>query len=182
MEVIETAIPGVLILEPAVHRDVRGFFVETYRREQLERIGLNVDFVQESQSRSTLGTVRGLHFQEAPGQAKLIRVGRGRIFDVAVDIRRDSPAFGKHLDVELDDDAHRQVFLPPGIAHGFAVLSDVADVCYAVSAYYDPTVEHGIAWDDPDLGIRWPVDQAVLSERDTRHPRLRELPERLTRW
>lgn len=182
MQVTETRIPGVLILEPSVHRDVRGFFVETYRRDDLERLGIDIDFVQENQSRSTVGTVRGLHFQQPPGQAKLVRVSSGRIFDVAVDIRRDSPAFGRHVAVELDDEAHRQVFLPSGIAHGFAVLSDVADVCYSVSAYYDPAGEHGVAWDDPRLGIEWPVAEPILSSRDLSHPPLLGLPDDLTRW
>jgi dTDP-4-dehydrorhamnose 3,5-epimerase len=182
IRITEAGIPGVLVLEPEVHGDERGFFVETYRRSELSAAGLDVDFVQENHSRSGRGTIRGLHFSIEPGQAKLIRTARGRILDVAVDVRRGSPTFGQHETFELDDVAHRQVFLPVGIAHGFCVLSDLADVCYRVDAYYDAALERGVAWDDPALGIAWPVDEPILSARDRANPRLSELPSELTVW
>ena len=178
----QAAIHGVLLLEPEVHADERGFFVETYRRSDLAAAGLDVGFVQENHSRSSRGTVRGLHFSARPGQAKLVRAARGRILDVAVDIRRGSPTFGRHETFELDDVAHRQVFLPVGIAHGFCVLSEVADVCYRVDAYYDAGLEKGLAWDDPALGIEWPVDEPILSARDRANPTLADLPRELTDW
>jgi dTDP-4-dehydrorhamnose 3,5-epimerase len=173
---------GVLVLEPEVHADERGFFVETYRRSDLLDAGLTVDFVQENHSRSQRGTIRGLHFQAQPGQAKLIRAARGAIFDVAVDLRRGSPTFGQHESFELDDVAHRQVYLPSGLAHGFCVLSEVADVCYRVDRYYAPALERGVAWDDPAIGIDWPVDEPILSARDRANPRLADLPPELTDW
>lgn len=182
IRVTPARIPGVLVLEPEVHADERGFFVETYRREDLVRAGLEVDFVQENHSRSSRGTIRGLHFSIQPGQAKLVRAARGHILDVAVDIRRGSPTFGQHETFELDDVAHRQVYLPVGIAHGFCVLSEVADVCYRVDAYYDAERERGVAWDDPALGIAWSVDGPVLSARDRVLPRLADLPTELTDW
>lgn len=173
---------GVLVLEPDVHPDERGFFVETYRHADLVRGGLDAAFIQENHSRSGRGTIRGLHVSAPPGQAKLVRVARGRILDVAVDIRRGSPTFGQHETFELDDVAHRQVYLPVGIAHGFCVLSDVADVCYRVDAYYDPALERGLAWDDPALGIAWPVEEPILSPRDRANPYLADLPPDLTGW
>ncbi len=173
---------GVLVVEPEVHADERGFFVETYRREDLERAGLDVVFVQENHSRSGRGTIRGLHFSMRPGQAKLVRAARGRILDVAVDIRRGSATFGEHETFELDDVAHRQVYLPVGIAHGFCVLSEVADVCYRVDAYFDPALERGVAWDDPALGIAWPTTAPILSARDRANPRLADLEPQLTDW
>ncbi len=175
-------LPGVVILEPDVHADERGFFVETYRASDLAEAGVDVRFVQENHSRSGRGTIRGLHFSIQPGQAKLVRAARGHILDVAVDIRRDSPTFGQHETYELDDVTHRQVFLPVGIAHGFCVVSDVADVCYRVDAYYDVTLERGLAWDDPALGIAWPADDPILSERDRTNPRLADLDPDLTAW
>jgi dTDP-4-dehydrorhamnose 3,5-epimerase len=179
----QSRLPGVVILEPEVHADERGFFVETYRATDLAAVGLgDVMFVQENHSRSGHGTLRGLHFSIQPGQAKLVRVARGRILDVALDIRRGSPTFGQHEAVELDDVAHRQLFLPVGIAHGFVVLSDVADVCYRVDAYYDPALERGVAWDDSALGIAWPVEGPILSARDRSNPTLAELPPELTAW
>jgi dTDP-4-dehydrorhamnose 3,5-epimerase len=173
---------GVLVIEPTVHADERGFFVETYRRSELAEAGVEADFVQENHSRSGRGTIRGLHFSAQPGQAKLVRAARGRIWDVAVDLRRSSPTFGEHVALELDDVTHRQVYIPAGFAHGFCVLSDVADVCYRVDAYYDATLERGLAWDDPTLGIPWPADQPTLSDRDRSNPRLDELPAELTDW
>lgn len=182
IRVTPATIRGVLVLEPEVHADERGFFVETYRREDLARAGLDVDFVQENHSRSGRGTIRGLHFSIQPGQAKLVRAARGRILDIAVDIRRESATFGRHEAFELDDVTHRQVFLPVGVAHGFCVLSDVADVCYRVDAYYAPELERGLAWDDPALGIEWPAEEPILSARDRSNPRLEELDRELTDW
>jgi dTDP-4-dehydrorhamnose 3,5-epimerase len=182
IRVTPARIPGVLVMEPEVHADERGFFVETFRREDLVRAGLEVDFVQENQSRSSRGTIRGLHFSIQPGQAKLVRAARGHILDVAVDIRRGSPTFGQHETFELDDVAHRQVYLPVGIAHGFCVLSEVADVCYRVDAYFAAERERGVAWDDPALGIAWRVDEPILSARDRANPLLADLPTELTDW
>ncbi len=182
MRVTRGRLSGVMVLEPDVHADERGFFVETFRRSTLADAGIALDFVQENHSRSVRGTLRGLHFSAHPGQAKLVRAARGRIFDVAVDLRRGSPTFGQHEAFELDDVTHRQVLIPIGFAHGFCVLSDVADVCYRVDAYYDPALEKGVAWDDPDLGIEWPVDEPILSARDRSNPLLRELPPQLTDW
>ncbi|MFN8178702.1 MAG: dTDP-4-dehydrorhamnose 3,5-epimerase [bacterium] len=161
---------GVLLLEPRVFRDERGFFVETFRQELFARAGIAVDLVQDNHSRSQRGTVRALHFQLPPGQAKLVRCARGSIYDVAVDLRRSSPTFGKWWAVELSDENHWQVWIPSGFAHGFCVTSDVADVVYRCSAYYVPALERGIAWDSPELAIPWPASTPVLSARDREHP------------
>jgi dTDP-4-dehydrorhamnose 3,5-epimerase len=153
--------------------------VETYRRDLWADFDIDVDFVQHNHSRSSKGTLRGLHFQTEPGQAKLVRCPRGRIFDVAVDLRRDSHTFGQWEGYELDDQAHRQLFVPVGFGHGFAVLSDEADVTYLLSSTYDPATESGIAWDDPDIGVEWPVDNPLLSERDKQAPTLAEVADSL---
>ena len=176
---LETKLEGVVLLEPDVHGDERGFMVETYRRDLWAEHGVEVEFVQQNHSRSSKGTLRGLHFQTDPGQAKLIRCPRGRIFDVAVDLRRDSPTYGQWEGYELDDEAHRQLFVPVGFGHGFAVLSDVADVAYLCSSTYDPATESGIAWDDPAVGVEWPVSAPLLSERDRSAPTLAEVGETL---
>jgi len=170
--VLETKLDGVVLLEPEVHGDARGFMVETYRRDAWAELGVDVEFVQHNHSRSSEGTLRGLHFQTEPGQAKLVRCPRGRIFDVAVDLRRDSAGFGEWEGHELDDESHRQLFVPAGFGHGFAVLSAEADVTYLLSSAYDPATEAGIAWDDPDVGVEWPVDDPLLSERDRQAPKL----------
>jgi len=149
--------------------------VETYRQDLWKELGVDVEFVQHNHSRSAQGTLRGLHFQTEPGQAKLVRCPRGRIFDVAVDLRRDSPTYGQWEGHELDDELHRQLFVPAGCAHGFAVLSEEADVAYLLSSPYDPATEAGIAWDDPDVGVEWPVEAPLLSERDKTAPRLAEV-------
>lgn len=175
MRVHSLAIPGPVLLEPAVHRDDRGFLVETLRLDRLREAGIVLDLVQENQSRSLGGTVRGLHFQRPPGQGKLVRAARGRILDIAVDIRLGSASFGQHVAVELDDEDHRQLFVPRGFAHGFAVLSEVADVVYALDRPYDPLLERGIAWDDPAIGVDWRVAEPLLSERDRSNPLLSEL-------
>jgi dTDP-4-dehydrorhamnose 3,5-epimerase len=135
--------------------------------------------VQDNHSRSGRGTLRGLHFQTEPGQAKLVRCLRGRVFDVAVDLRRDSPTFGEWEGHELDDSSHRQLFVPVGFAHGFCVLSEIADVAYKLTSYYDPATEAGIAWDDPEVGVEWPVPDPQLSERDKSNPRLAEIADDL---
>lgn len=174
-ERLPTKLDGVVLLEPQVHGDERGFMVETFRRGAWAELGVDVELVQHNHSRSARGTLRGLHFQTEPGQAKLVRCPRGRIFDVAVDLRRDSPTFGQWEGHELDDERHRQLFVPAGFGHGFAVLSDVADVAYQLSSLYDPATEAGIAWDDPDVGVEWPVEDPLLSERDKVAPRLAEV-------
>jgi len=155
-----------MLHEPTVHRDSRGFLFESYHREQLRAGGIDVVFVQDNHSLSGRHTLRGMHYQAQPGQAKLVRVVRGHIYDVAVDIRPSSATFGQHLGVELDAESHRQLFIPNGFAHGFCVLSDNAEVLYRMSSYYDPTQERGFRFDDPEVGIRWPVDSPVLSVRD----------------
>jgi dTDP-4-dehydrorhamnose 3,5-epimerase len=153
--------------------------VETYRRDRWSELGIAVDFVQHNHSRSVRGALRGLHFQTEPGQAKLVRCPRGRIFDVAVDLRTGSATFGQWEGHELDDERHHQLFVPAGFGHGFAVLSEEADVSYLLSSTYDPATEAGIAWDDPDVGVEWPVDEPLLSERDKGAPRLSEVLETL---
>lgn len=166
----ETPLPGVLLLEPKVFRDERGFFLETFRKETFTRLGVDAELVQDNHSRSRRGTIRALHFQVPPGQAKLVRCARGSVWDVAVDLRRSSPTFGKWWGCDLDDRHHRQVWIPAGFAHGFCVTSDEADVVYRCSSTYDPAAERGIAWDSPDLAIPWPTDAPRLSDRDRANP------------
>lgn len=174
-ERLETKLDGVVLLEPQVFGDERGFFVETFSKDAWAELGVEPEFVQHNHSRSGKGILRGLHFQTEPGQAKLLRCARGAIFDVAVDLRRDSPTYGQWEGHVLDDERHRQLFVPIGFAHGFVVLSDVADVAYLVSSVYDPATEAGIAWDDPDVGVDWGVEDPVLSERDKTAPKLAEI-------
>jgi dTDP-4-dehydrorhamnose 3,5-epimerase len=176
---LETKLDGVVLLEPEVYGDARGFMVETYRSETWAELGIGVEFVQHNHSRSSRGTLRGLHFQTEPGQAKLVRCPRGRIFDVAVDLRHSSPTFGQWEGHELDDEIHRQLFVPVGFGHGFAVLSEEADVTYLLSSVYDPATESGIAWNDPDIGVEWPVEAPLLSDRDKSAPRLAEVTDML---
>ncbi len=176
---LDTELDGIVLLEPVAHGDDRGFFLETFRRDLWVEHGVDAEFVQHNHSRSAKGTLRGIHFQTEPGQAKLVRCGRGQIFDVAVDLRRDSATFGQWEGHVLDDEAHRQLFVPVGFGHGFVVLSDVADVAYLCSSVYDPATESGIAWDDPDVGIEWPVAEPLLSARDVDAPKLAELRETL---
>ena len=178
-ERLETKLDGVVLLEPKVFGDERGFFVETFSRDAWAELGVEPEFVQHNHSRSGRGILRGLHFQTQPGQAKLLRCARGAIFDVAVDLRRDSPTYGQWEGHVLDDERHRQLFVPVGFAHGFVVLSDVADVAYLVSSVYDPATEAGIAWDDPDVGVEWGVEEPVLSERDRTAPTLAEIADSL---
>jgi dTDP-4-dehydrorhamnose 3,5-epimerase len=159
MKVTPTNLPEVLILEPKVFGDERGFFTETYNRLAFDAaVGFAVEFVQDNHSRSSRGVLRGLHFQVAPhAQGKLVRVAAGRVFDVAVDVRPDSPRFGRWAGVELSGDNHRQIWIPPGFAHGFLVLSEAADFLYKTTDYYAPAFERAVRWDDPQIGIAWPV-------------------------
>ncbi len=177
MNVRSTRLDGPFVIEPAVHGDERGFFVESYRRDLLEAAGIDLDFVQDNHSRSKRGIVRGMHFQ--PGQWKLIRCARGAIFDVVVDIRVGSPTFGEWEGYELSDENHRQFLCPDGFAHGFCVLTDIADVAYKVSTYYDPAAESGFKFDDPQVAIRWPLPAAELiaSPRDSSAPTLGAITE-----
>ncbi len=178
MRALPTRLSGPVLLAPEVRGDERGFFLETFRRSALESRGLACDFVQDNHSRSRRGVVRGMHFQ--PGQAKLIRCVRGTIFDVVVDIRPGSPHFGRWEGFPLDDVEHHQVLCPDGFAHGFCVLSEMADVAYKVSSYYDPRTEGGFRFNDPEVGIEWPADlELIPSERDATAPTLRELADNL---
>jgi dTDP-4-dehydrorhamnose 3,5-epimerase len=170
----DTGLQGPLLLAPAVHGDARGFFVETYRESALPELGVTDRFVQDNHSRSRQGIVRGMHFQS--GQAKLVRCVRGAILDVIVDVRCGSPQFGQFRGFRLDDVDHHQLYVPNGFAHGFCVLSEVADVAYKTSAYYDPQSEGGFAFDDPEVAIEWPSDlELIASERDRSAPPLAEL-------
>ena len=174
MQTIATRLDGPLVVKPAVHGDERGFFVETYREPLWAEHGIPTEFVQDNHSRSRRGVLRGMHFQ--PGQAKLVRCARGGIVDVVVDIRADSPSFGRWEAFPLDDEAHHQLYVPDGFAHGFCVTSEVADVVYKVSTYYDPAVESGFRFDDPEVGIQWPADiEFEVSRRDREAPLLSEL-------
>ena len=170
MKVIPTAIADVLILEPSVFGDSRGFFLESFNRKAFGAItGLDVDFVQDNHSRSARGILRGLHYQIRRPQGKLVRVVRGAVFDVSVDLRRSSPTFGQWVGVELTEDNHRQLWVPPGFAHGFYVLSDLADFLYKTTDYYFPEHERSLSWNDPAIAISWPLEQGaepVVSEKD----------------
>ena len=181
MRVVATAIPEVLILEPDVHTDGRGFFLETYHADRYRENGIPGPFVQDNHSRSLAGTLRGLHLQLRHPQGKLIRVIEGEIFDVAVDVRRGSPTFGRWVSVALTAENFKQVYVPQGFAHGFCVVSPIAQVEYKCTDVYDPSSEVGIAWNDPALGISWPVTQPLLSPRDSNHLTLAELTDRLPR-
>jgi dTDP-4-dehydrorhamnose 3,5-epimerase len=178
-ERLPTKLDGVVLVEPKVFGDERGFFVETFSRDRWRELGVDVEFVQHNHSRSRQGTLRGIHFQTEPGQAKLIRCARGEIVDVAVDLRRGSPTYGQWEAHRLDDVKHRQLFVPVGFGHGFAVLSDEADVAYQSSNLYYPATEAGIAWDDPEVGIDWQVSDPLLSERDKTAPKLSEIADSL---
>ena len=166
---------GLVLLTPAKHGDDRGFFMETFRADAWAAKGVPTEFVQDNHSRSRRGTLRGMHFQTSPGQGKLVRVARGRVLDVVVDIRSASPTFGQWEAFELDDERAHQLWIPVGFAHGFCVLSDVADFVYKCTSYYDPATEAGIRFDDPDVGIEWPDIELLYSERDRTAPRLAEI-------
>ncbi|HKJ35656.1 MAG TPA: dTDP-4-dehydrorhamnose 3,5-epimerase [Solirubrobacterales bacterium] len=175
-----TTIEDVKLIQPAVHGDHRGFLLETYSEDRWRELGVEGPFVQDNHSRSTTkGTLRGLHLQTDPGQGKLVRCLRGAIFDVAVDLRRGSPTYGQWAGHVLDDETHHQLWVPVGFAHGFQVLTDVADVAYKLTSLYDPKTEAEIAWDDPDIDIEWPLENPVLSERDSSAPRLAEVADEL---
>jgi len=175
VRVLATDLAGVLVIEPDVHRDGRGFFVETYHAGRYREHGIAEPFVQDNHSRSARNTLRGLHLQLQHPQGKLIRVIEGEVFDVAVDVRRGSPTFGRWVSVTLSAENFRQVYVPPGFAHGFCVLTEAAQVEYKCTAQYDRTSEIGIAWNDPAIGIAWPIASPLLSERDSRHPTLHEV-------
>ncbi len=169
MQIETTTLPGVLVITPRVFPDPRGFFLESYNAEAWRKAGIETVFVQDNHSKSTRGTLRGLHFQLPPAaQVKVVRVVRGAVWDVAVDIRAGSPTFGQWVGVELTAENFRQVYVPTGFAHGFCVLSDEAEILYKTSAVYSPAHERGIAWNDPQLAVDWPVTEPLLSDRDRR--------------
>ena len=174
---LETRLEGPILLAPTVHGDSRGFFLETYRRDAYAELGISDEFVQDNHSISRRGIVRGMHFQ--PGQSKLVRCARGSVLDVVVDLRRGSPTFGEWESVELDADRHLQLYVPDGFAHGFCVLSEIADLTYKVSSYYDPAAESGFRYDDSEVGIEWPDGELTPSERDANAPLLTEIADSL---
>jgi len=176
VKVTQTELPEVLLVEPRVFGDPRGFFFETFHAERYVAAGINGPFVQDNLSRSTKGTLRGLHFQEPRAQGKLVQVFRGAVWDVAVDVRKGSPHFGAWVGVELSEENRRQLWIPPGFAHGFCVLSDVADFFYKCTDLYAPECQRAVRWDDPDLAIRWQVQSPLISPRDQAAPSLAESP------
>ncbi len=179
MQRIETSLPGVFELRPVIHRDTRGFFIETYHKAKFADLGIADAFVQDNHSRSTKGTLRGLHYQLTHPQAKLCRVVEGEALDVAVDIRVGSPNFGKWTSVLLSEKEQNQVYIPIGFAHGFLTLTDTVQFLYKCSDVYDPADEHGIAWNDPDLKICWGVTAPIVSEKDAKYPKLAQVPAQL---
>jgi dTDP-4-dehydrorhamnose 3,5-epimerase len=182
MRFVPTELPEVVVIEPDVHRDPRGFFVETYQADKYRAGGIAGPFVQDNHSRSTVGTIRGLHLQLRRPQGKLVRVIAGEIVDVAVDVRRGSPTFGRWIAVTLSAENFRQCYIPPGFAHGFCVVSAAAEVEYKCTALYDRSSEIGVAWNDPELSIAWPVTQPQLSDRDAGLPPLAQLLDILPLW
>jgi len=176
MKRLETDLPGVLILEPDVFPDDRGFFLETWNKAGYEELGIKADFVQDNLSCSDRGVLRGLHYQNPRQQAKLVQVLQGEVLDVAVDIRVGSPTFGRWASVALSAENRRQVYVPEGFAHGFAVLSESALFAYKCSDFYSPESEGGVIWNDPDLGIDWCIESPILSGKDVHYPPLREIP------
>ena len=176
-KVTKTEIKDLLIIEPEVHGDHRGFFMETYKKSEFEELGIHYDFVQDNQSKSRKGVLRGLHFQINHPQAKLVRVIQGEVYDVAVDLRKDSPTYGKHVGVLLSAENKKMFMIPRGFAHGFLVVSDEAEFVYKCDDTYHPNDEGGIIYNDPDVGVQWPkLDvEFLLSEKDTKHPRLKDI-------
>ena len=176
MEITETAIPGVLVLTPSIHRDSRGYFLETWNQRRMAEAGLPANFVQDNLSLSRKNVLRGIHYQIAQPQGKLVRVAAGAALDIAVDLRRSSPSFGRHIAVELTADSHQMLWIPEGFGHGFLALTETAAFAYKVTDYYSAGSERTIRWDDPDLGIPWPVDaaDAIVSDKDKRGALLRE--------
>jgi dTDP-4-dehydrorhamnose 3,5-epimerase len=175
MRVEKTGLEGVLLIEPRRFGDERGFFLESFQAERYRAAGIPDDFVQDNHSRSAQNVLRGLHFTVQHPQAQIVTVMRGRVFDVVVDLRRNSPTFARWFGAELSDEGPRQVYMAPGFAHGFCVLSEFADLHYKVSRIYDPADEGGLLWSDAEIGIRWPISAPIVFERDGRYPRLREL-------
>lgn len=175
----ETELPGVLLIEPEVHGDARGFFLESYHETKYRDGGVPGVFVQDNHSRSSRGILRGLHGQFPNAQGKLLRVIEGEIFDVAVDVRLGSPAFGKHITAVLSAENFKQIYIPPGLIHGFAVMSGVAQVEYKCTEFYRPEQDFGVRWDDPELAIPWPIEDPILSEKDRAAPLLREVRDHL---
>lgn len=176
MEIRETSLPGVLLVEPRVFSDSRGYFYETFHAERYAKAGIPTHFVQDNFSRSCRGTLRGLHYQEPHPQGKLIQVLAGAVYDVAVDIRRGSPTFGRWYGVELSDENRRQLWIPPGFAHGFCALSERADFYYKCTALYAPDSDRGLLWNDPEIGIAWPIAEPLLSAKDAAAPCLAHAP------
>jgi len=175
MNIIKTTLPGVLLLEPKVFGDARGFFMESWNRQTFAELGLDLDFVQDNHSRSARGVLRGLHYQLNQPQGKLVRVVSGAVFDVAVDLRKSSPHFGQWVGYELSAENRRMLWIPPGFGHGFLVLSDSADFLYKTTAYYAPQWDRGVRWDDPAIGVQWPLDGApTLSAKDQALPLLQD--------
>lgn len=174
LNVTETSLPGVLLFEPRVFADERGFFLETYNARAFQAAGVDAVFVQDNHSRSKANVLRGLHYQEPNAQGKLVRCPRGALYDVAVDIRVGSPTFGKWYGIELSEENRRILWIPPGFAHGFCALSEEADLSYKCTALYDAGSDRSIAWDDPDIGIEWPVRDPILSPKDAVAPRLKD--------
>lgn len=175
MRVEQSELTGLLLIEPKCFRDERGFFLESYQEDRYRGAGINDTFVQDNHSRSMQGMLRGLHFQVKRPQSQIVTVMRGRIFDAAVDLRQSSATFGGWFGVELSDEGPRQIYMAPGFAHGFCVLSEFADLHYKVSRTYDHTDEGGLLWNDPEIGIRWPIVNPALSKRDSSFPRLRDI-------
>lgn len=182
MRFVPTELPGVVIIEPHIHRDTRGFFLESYHQGKYAEGGIPGPFVQDNHSHSVRGTLRGLHAQVARPQGKLVRAVAGEMFDVAVDIREGSPTFGRWVGVPLSGENFRQLYIPPGFAHGFCVLSERVDVEYKCTDFYDPQGELAVAWNDPAIGIRWPIAEPILSGKDAGAPRLADLRGRLPRF
>jgi dTDP-4-dehydrorhamnose 3,5-epimerase len=175
MNITETSLPGVLLIEPKVFGDARGFFLESWNRQTFADRGLDIDFVQDNHSRSSRGVLRGLHYQLNDPQGKLVRVTQGRVFDVAVDMRRSSPHFGQWVGHELSADNHHMLWIPPGFAHGFLVLSESADFLYKTTVFYAPQWDRGVRWDDPEIAIEWPLEGSpVLSDKDRILPLLKD--------
>lgn len=179
MKVIPSQIPDVLIIEPDVFGDKRGFFMESWHAKKYAELGLNEDFVQDNLSRSHRGVLRGLHYQLEQPQGKLVSVITGAVFDVAVDIRKGSPTFGQWVGAELSEDNHRQLYVPPGFAHGFCVLSESVDFFYKCTDFYAPQYEHGIQWNDPAIGIQWPDSEFIISEKDSHNSLLQDMDDKL---
>jgi len=180
MNIITTNLPGVIVIEPKVYVDKRGFFLETFREDVLLQAGINEHFVQDNHTRSSQGVLRGLHYQMTQTQGKLVRVATGSVFDVVVDVRSGSPTFGQWFGTELNEDNIKMIYVPPGFAHGFVVLSETADFIYKCTDYYHPESEQGIAWDDPDLNIDWSIaeiaEKISLSDKDKQNVKLKDQP------